>query len=351
MVPVIVTDVAIGPEVGDTPLMFGVGKTVNETPLLETPLAFTTTLPVLAPDGTVVVIDVALQLVADARAPLKLTVPVPWVAPKLLPLMVTGAPTAPEVGERPLIVGAGRTVNDTPLLLTPLACTTTLPVVAPEGTGATIEFAFQLVGVANVPLKLTVLEPCVDPKLLPLIVTDAPTAPELGDKPLMLGAGRTVKEKPLLTTLFTLTTTLPVVAPVGTGVMIDVALQLLGVAVVPLNLTVFVPCAEPKPLPFIVTLAPIAPELGERAVILGVTVNATPLLLDPLTVTTTFPVVAAVGTGATILLAVQLVTVAVTPLNLIVLVPCVDPKALPEIVTDVPTFPDVGDRLVIFGAA
>jgi len=32
-------------------------------------------------------------------------------------------------------------------------------------------------------------------------------------------------------------------------------------------------------------------------------------------------------------------------------VPWVDPKPLPEIVTDVPTFPEVGDKLLIFGAA
>jgi len=32
-----------------------------------------------------------------------------------------------------------------------------------------------------------------------------------------------------------------------------------------------------------------------------------------------------------------------------VLVPCVDPKLLPEIVTAVPTGPEVGDRLPIVG--
>ena len=36
---------------------------MNDTPLLFTPLAFTTTLPVVAPVGTVATIDVALQLV------------------------------------------------------------------------------------------------------------------------------------------------------------------------------------------------------------------------------------------------------------------------------------------------
>src|SRR5256885_7584791 len=70
----------------------------------------------------------------------------------------------------------------------------TLPVVAPEGTGTTILVAPQLVGVAAVPLKLTVLVPCVAPKFAPLIVTDVPTGPDVGERLVMLGLeGVTVK--------------------------------------------------------------------------------------------------------------------------------------------------------------
>jgi hypothetical protein len=167
----------------------------------------------------------------------------------------------------------------------------------------------------------------------------------------MLGAGATVKDAPLPATPFTVTTILPVVAPPGTRATIELALQLVGLAVVPLNFTVLVPCEEPKPLPLIVIDAPTATELGERLLMFGVTVNGTPLLAFPLTVTTTFPVVAAVGTGATILPEAQLVGVVATPLNVTVLIPCVEPKPLPEIVTEVPTFPEVGDKLVILGAA
>lgn len=57
----------------------------------------------------------------------------------------------------------------------------------------------------------------------------------------MLGADPTVKFTPLLATPPTVTTTLPVVAPVGAGATILVVLQLVGVAVLPLNLTVLVP--------------------------------------------------------------------------------------------------------------
>jgi hypothetical protein len=80
------------------------------------------------------------------------------------------------------MLGAGTTVNEDPLLATPLTVTNTFPVVAPVGTVATIDFALQLVGVAFVPLKVTVLVPWVEPKLLPAMVTEAPTAPEAGDR-------------------------------------------------------------------------------------------------------------------------------------------------------------------------
>jgi hypothetical protein len=66
-------------------------------------------------------------------------------------------------------------------------------------------------------------------------------------------------------------------------------------------------------------------------------------------VTTTFPDEAPVGTLATVDEAVQLMIGAVVPLN--VTNPWVEPKFVPEIVTDAPTTPDVGDMLVIVGVA
>jgi len=112
------------------------------------------------------------------------------------------------------------TVKLAPLLATPPTVTTTLPVVAPLGTGTTILGSLQLVGVAGVPLKVTVLVPCVAPKLVPEIVTDVPTKPEVGLKLVMLGGSVTVKLMPLLTMPLMDTTTLPVVAPAGTGTRI-----------------------------------------------------------------------------------------------------------------------------------
>src|SRR5215475_5500989 len=82
-----------------------------------------------------------------------------------------------------------------------------------------------------------------------------------------------------------------------------------------------------------------------------VTVNVRPLLDAPPTVTTTFPVVAPDGTGTTMLVADQLVGVAVVPLKVTVLVPFVEPKFAPAIVTAVPAAPLVGERLVRPGTA
>jgi hypothetical protein len=151
--------------------------------------------------------------------------------------MVTEVLTDPEVGDNPVMLGV--TVKGTPLLATLATVTTTLPLVAAAGTVTTTEVVLQLVGVAEVPLKVTAP---VDPKLAPEIVTEVPTLPEVGDRLVMLGAvAKTVKLTPLLAAPATATTTLPVVAPVGTGTTMLLADQLVGVAVVVLNFTVLLP--------------------------------------------------------------------------------------------------------------
>src|SRR5436309_1833167 len=111
----------------------------------------------------------------------------------------------------------GTTVNVTPLLATPPTVTVTFPVVAPLGTGTVRLVADHDVGVAATPLNQTVLAPCVDPKFVPVIVTDALTAPLVGDSELIVAVGTTVNATPLLDTPPTVTVTFPVVAPLGTG--------------------------------------------------------------------------------------------------------------------------------------
>jgi hypothetical protein len=77
LLPLIVTAVPTGPDVGFTLLIDGVGSTVKLAPLLATPLTVTTTLPVVAPPGTVTVMLVAFQLLTVAGVPLNFTVLLP----------------------------------------------------------------------------------------------------------------------------------------------------------------------------------------------------------------------------------------------------------------------------------
>jgi hypothetical protein len=62
------------------------------------------------------------------------------------------------------------------------------PSATPLGTGATILVVLQLVGVAEIPPKVTVLVPCAVPKFVPAIVTDVPFGPEAGVRLVMVGA-------------------------------------------------------------------------------------------------------------------------------------------------------------------
>jgi hypothetical protein len=252
------------------------------------------------------------------------------------------------------MLGAGVvTVKLEPLLAWPPTVTTTLPVTAPAGTGTTMLVPLQLVAAACTPPKVIVLVPCVVPKFAPEIVTAVPITPEFGLKLVMLGPGLvTVKLEPLLAWPPTVTTTLPVTAPVGTDVTMLVPFQLVGMACTPPKVTVLVPCVVPKFAPVIVTAVPITPELGLKFVMLGagtVTVKLDPLLAWPPTVTTTLPVTAPVGTDVTMLVPLQLVGAACTPPKVTVLVACVVPKFAPVIVTAVPTTPEFGLKLVMLG--
>jgi len=241
--------------------------------LLARPLTVTTTLPVAAPAGTGTTMLVADHVVGVAAIPLNVTVLEPLLAPKLLPLMVTALPIGPLDGERFVSVGAAATVKVSVLLPTPPTVTTTLPVVAPDGTGTLMLVADHAVGVAGVPLNVTVLVSWVAPKLLPLIVTAVPTRPLDGERLVRVGVGMTVNVSALLARPPTVTTTLPDVAPAGTGTTMLVADQDVGVAAVPLNVTVLVPLVAPKLLPLIVTAVATGPLDGDRVVSVGGTVT------------------------------------------------------------------------------
>src|SRR5213079_802500 len=108
-VPVMVTDALIAPLVGDSEVSVAVGTTVKATPLLATPPTVTVTFPVVAPLGTGTTMLVVDQLVGVAGVPLKEMLLLPCVAPKFVPVIVTGALTAAIVGASNVSVGVGTT--------------------------------------------------------------------------------------------------------------------------------------------------------------------------------------------------------------------------------------------------
>jgi hypothetical protein len=146
-------------------------------------------LPVLAPFGTVALMLLALQLVVAAAMPLNVTVLLPWVLPKFVPVIVTDVPTGPAFGFTLVMLGVvGFTVKVTELLTLPLTITFTGPVVAPVGTVVLMLAVPQLLTVATVLLNVRVLVPCEPPKFDPVIVIGVPTTPDAGLRLAMLGA-------------------------------------------------------------------------------------------------------------------------------------------------------------------
>ena len=159
-------------------------------------------MPLVDPAATVATTCVSLQLMTTPLMLPSHTVPLPWVEPKPVPVIVTEVPGIPEVGETLVMLGGTSTVKLTPLLAAAPTVTTTFPVVAALGTGTAIEVELQLVGVATVPLNVTELLLCEAPKLVPVSVIDVPTAPEVGDRLVRVGGGMIVNGFPLLNTPF-----------------------------------------------------------------------------------------------------------------------------------------------------
>jgi hypothetical protein len=223
--------------------------------------------PVVTPVPTTQLICVPETTVKERTGvPLKVIAVVP-VSP--LPLMVTAVPELPLVGLNPLIVGAGVvvTVKLPALVPVPAAVVTLIaPLVAPVGTLAVIwvpEFTVKVV--AAVPLKATLVAP-LSPA--PLMVTDVPVGPLVGVNPLMEGAGvaTTVKGALVAVPAGVITLTGPVVAPVGTVVVICVSEFTVKMAAVPLKLT---EVARVRPVPVTVTEVPVGPLVGLSPLMVG----------------------------------------------------------------------------------
>lgn len=120
-------------------------------------------------------------------------------------------------------MGSPATVKLLELVAVPAGVVTLIfPVVAPDGT-VVVGWApegFHENGEALVPLNFTAL---VFTNLVPLIVTEVPTGPLIGENPVMSGSQEelTVKSSTLVPVPVGLVTaTLPVVAALGTVVVI-----------------------------------------------------------------------------------------------------------------------------------
>ncbi len=270
-VPVMVTTVPALPAVGVNDVIVGFAPvTTKSLALVAVPAGVVTLiLPVVAPEGTLVVIFVPAEFTSKlAETPLNFT----DVAPvKFDPLMVTDVPTGPLVGEKELIVGVAEvvTVKSVALVAVPPGVVTMiLPEVAPEGTLVVIlvpaEFTLKF---AETPLNFTDVAPV---KFDPLMVTDVPTGPLLGEKEVIVGADAavvTVKFVALVAVPSGVDTLIfPVMAPVGTVAVTLVDETVLNAAAVFLNLT---PVTSTKLVPLIVTRVPTGPDDGENDVIVG----------------------------------------------------------------------------------
>jgi hypothetical protein len=140
-------------------------------------------LPLVAPIGTVAEIRALLTKLKVAAVPLKVTL----VAPaKPLPSMVTTVLTGPEGGVKLVTAGVGITVKSVELEPVPTGLVTAiLPLAARVGTMAVIRVLLSTLNVEEVPLKVTLL---ASAKLVPVIVTVAPSGPEVGVKLVTVGA-------------------------------------------------------------------------------------------------------------------------------------------------------------------
>jgi hypothetical protein len=234
--------------------------------------------PVVAPEGTVAVICVeefTVNVVAGTRLnPTAVVVkPVPL---KLVPVMATEVPTGPEIGVNELMVGSGAviTVKFVELIAVPPGVTSLIgPVVAKVGTGATTCVAVLDVIAADTPLNVTEVAPL---RFVPVMVTEVPTGPEIGENNLIVGAQcmpPTVKVAEVAVPLVFVAWIGPVVAPGGTTASISPSEITLNAAAAELKST-SVTTGFWKFDPVMMTSHPTGPMVGVNEVITGVAANA-----------------------------------------------------------------------------
>src|SRR5450631_1248796 len=217
---------AAGPAVGASPVTVGAGMNVKvpaEVAVPPTVVTLTVTAPMPAAVVAVIwVAELTMKLAAAVAPNLTDVAPV-----KLVPVMTTDVPPAsgPLVGARPLIVGAGTNVKlpaEAPEPLGVVTLTVTAPM--PAAVVAVIWVAELTVKLAAaVAPNFTEVAPV---KFVPVITTLVPpvSGPDVGARPVMVGAGMNVNvptEVPVPFTVVTLTVTAP--APAAVTAVIWVA--------------------------------------------------------------------------------------------------------------------------------
>jgi hypothetical protein len=202
------------------------------------PGAETVIFPVVAFAGTVKVILVAVTADTLTTTVFNKTDRL-LMEGKFVPVMVTVAPDVPLIGLKLVIEG----VAEKSAALVPdklPTCTVIFPVVALLGSVTVKLVAVAAVTVAVAPLKATTFSDAVVEKLLPVIVTTVPAVPLVGENETMEGDKFTTKSVVLTAVCpFTITLILPVDAPTGTVVVMEVAVAAVTVAGAPLNVTTF----------------------------------------------------------------------------------------------------------------
>ena len=314
-----------------------------------TPPTVTVIAPVVAPEGTEVVILVAVLAVTVAVVPLNFTVLFAGVALKFVPVIVTEVPTAPLVGVKLVMVGVEAVVTVKLVALVPVCPPTVTvipPDVAPVGTDVVILVAALAVTVAVVPLNFTVLLAGVALKFVPAIVTEVPTAPLVGVKLVIVGEGTNVKPASVAVPPGVVTDTLPEVPEPTTAVMLVAETTLNDVAGVPPKLTAIAPV---KLVPVKATVVPLPALVGFINVIVGAGINVKPVrvAVPPGVLTLTLPEVPDATTAVMLVAETTLNDVAAVPPKLTAVAPV---KLVPVKVTVVPLPALVGAKLMIVGA-
>ena len=135
---------------------------------------------------TVTVSWVVVATVTVAFVAPKKTILLEGVVMKFVPLIVTEAPTKPDVGLKEDMVGIGKNVNVASIAVPPGVVTDTSPEVPDATTAVMLVAETTLNDVAAVPPKPTAVAPV---KLVPVMVMVVPLPALVGLKLVMVGIG------------------------------------------------------------------------------------------------------------------------------------------------------------------